>query len=299
MNETKSLPDLFKWILAAFALWTLMFALACRLPDPDRAHDGALLGIALAGTRGELSGEWVAQADRFLHQGVGAYKPRVFSDPLTRLSDALSPREHSHLRGASAAEVMPWLWLAVRTDPNNVEAYVTAAFWMAGEVGRPDLAMELMDEARTKNPRDYRVRLEQARLFLRMGEISRAWSAIGVARKLWDLRHDDLVDAEQALIDAAEILTYHGLLKEDRGDIPGAMADYTRILSWFPGRSGLRARLQRLAAGESIERPPAAEWKENLAARRHVCAFETTNMGAMDHEHDVECNHEHDHEHKH
>jgi tetratricopeptide (TPR) repeat protein len=277
-----------------------MFALACRLPDRDAwsgpGRDGAWLGLALAGTRGALSREWVSQADRFLHQGVGEYRPRALTDPLGRLADVLSPRAHLHLHGEAAAEIMPWLWLAVRSDPNHVEAYVTAAFWMAGEVGRPDLAQSLLEEARRHNPRDYRVPLEQGRLFLRLGDRDRAWTALTVARRLWSVRPSD-VDEEQARIDGAEILTYHGLLKEDHGDVPGALADYGEVLAWFPERAGLRARLERLAAGGAAERSASAVWAESLASRRHVCEAEKAGMVEPGHVHGPGCGHEHEHDH--
>lgn len=278
-----------------------MAALACHLPVPEQRDGGEggdpWLGLALGAARGTLSREWLAQADRVLHQGVGAYHERAFTDVFSRLSDALSPRTHLHLHGEEAAEIMPWLWLAVRSDPKNVNAYVAAAFWMAGEVDRPDLAREILEEARRLNPDDYRIRLEQGRFFLKFNDPARAWIAFSAARRLW-AKHSEVEELDQAKIDGAEIFFYHGLLKETRDDPAGAMADYRQVLEWFPGRSGLQARLQRLAAGEKPETSPFALWRESIAGRRHVCEFEKNAAG--DHDHGDASDHtpKHDHDHE-
>ena len=294
-----------RWSLVFVGLWILMAVLACHLPElqasSGAAPNSAWLGLLVGGVRSEFSREWVGQADRFLHQGAGAYRPRVFNDVFGRISDALSPRLHTHLHGDASAEIMPWLWLAVRSDPHNVEAYVLAAFWMAGQVGRADLAEALLAEARNNNPYDYRVRLEQGRLFLKIGETDKAFAALHAAERLWIKPPSD-IDPDQVRFDGAEILTYLALLKETFGDITGAVADYRKVVEWFPARAGLQSRIEKLEAGQAVELPPSSIWFERLSARRHVCDAEKKGM-VEPHDHDSffgncheqahECQHRH------
>ena len=148
MKTSAFISEPLRLFLIFATAWILMASISCRLPDSGllegRERGDFWFSLALGAARGSISREWLLQADRVLHRGVGVYRERAFTDVFSRLSDAISPRDHLHLRGEAAAEIMPWLWLAVRSEPGNVDAYVLAAFWMAAEIGRPDLALDLL-----------------------------------------------------------------------------------------------------------------------------------------------------------
>jgi len=159
------------WVALVLAvMWGTAFALCCRLTSEplmpgDETDSPAMAGSvaikALGASRVAVGDQLYANADRTFHMGVGVYRRRAFTSGFMRLARAIAPEEHVHLHAESVNEIVPWLYFATRADPHNVEAYVVAAFWLAGEGNRPDLAEHVLDEARANNPKDYRVYLEK------------------------------------------------------------------------------------------------------------------------------------------
>ena len=268
-------------------MWGTAFALCCRLTSMplmpgDETDSPATAGSlamaspvaikALDASRMAVGDQLYEAADRTFHMGVGVYRQQAFTNWFTRLGQAVAPERHVHLQAEGVNELVPWLYLATRADPHNVEAYVVAAFWLAGEGGRPDLAERVMSEARTNNPKDYRVYLEKGRLALKSGALTEAARAFDAASRLWD--RDPGPDKIQAQLDRAEILIYRGLLYEECGDVPRALTCYRDILALFPGRMGIRERLTELAEKGHARVAPAAMRQAIMFQRRHVCERE-------------------------
>lgn len=183
------------WVALFLAvMWGTAFALACRLTSeplmfgdetdspvttgsPATAGSPAIAGSsamadsvaikAFGATRMAVGNQLYANADRAFHMGVGVYRRPAFTSGFMRLAQAIMPEGIAHLHADGVNEMVPWLYFATRADPHNVEAYVVAAFWLAGEGGRPDLAERVLNEARANNPKDYRVYQEKGRLALK------------------------------------------------------------------------------------------------------------------------------------
>jgi len=233
---------------------------------------GSVAVKALGASRVAISGQFYGAADRTFHMGVGVYRRKAFASWFTRLGQAIAPEGHVHLQAEGVNELVPWLYLATRADPHNVEAYIVAAFWLAGEGGRPDLAERVLDEARANNPKDYRIYMGKGRLALKSGAQTGAARAFDAAGVLWE--RDPGPDKIQARLDRAEMLVYRGLLYEAAGDVPRALACYRDELALFPGRAGIRERAAELAAAGHARVAPAAMWQTILYQRRHVCERE-------------------------
>lgn len=273
------------WIRAGFwvapfilALWGAAFALACRLTN--LADAGLLSGgqqdsvtiRALGATRTVVGAQLFEEADRAFHMGVGVYRRPAFTDGFMRLGRAIAPEGHVHLQAEGVNELVPWLYFATRTDPHNVEAYVVAAFWLAGEGGRPDLAGRVLNEARANNPRDYRVYQEKGHLALKNNSPAEAAQAFDAALRLWE--RDSGEDQIQARLDRAEMLVYRGLLHENNGDLTSALKCYQDVLALFPGKVGIRERVAELTATGRARAQPEAVWRTIMFQRRHVCERE-------------------------
>ncbi|MFA5343406.1 MAG: tetratricopeptide repeat protein [Kiritimatiellia bacterium] len=267
--------------LFLFVTWGAAFALCCRLldgppvsgaeTDSPAADDSAALR-ALGASRTALGDRLYANADRTFHMGVGVYRRPAFTSWFMRLGQAIAPEGHVHLHAENVNEMAPWLYFATRADPHNVEAYVVAAFWLAGKGGRPDLAERVLNEARANNPKDYRVYLEKGRLALKKGAPSEAARALDTASRLWERDHGP--DKIQANLDRAEILFCRGLLYEESKDIPRALTCYSDVLALFPGREGVVERVAELTATGHARVAPMAVWRTLMLQRRHVCERE-------------------------
>ena len=261
--------------LVLAVLWSAAFALCCRLTsEPLMSGDETDLVVikALGASRVAMGDQLYANADRTFHMGVGVYRRPAFTSWFTRLGQAVVPEGHAHLHAEGVNELVPWLYFATRADPHNVEAYVVAAFWLAGDGGRPDLAERVLDEARSNNPKDYRVYLEKGRLALKRGAPAEAARAFDAAGRLWE--RDPGPDKIQARLDRAEMLTCRGLLYEGGGDVPRALTCYRDMLALMPGRVGIRARVAELSQRGCASVAPAAMWHTIMFQNRHVCERE-------------------------
>ncbi|MDD5678299.1 MAG: tetratricopeptide repeat protein [Kiritimatiellae bacterium] len=281
------------WVALILAvMWGIAFALCCRLTSEllmpgdetdSPATSGSVALKALGASRVAVGDKLFEAADRTFHMGVGTYRRQAFTNWFTRMGQIVVPEGHVHLHAEGVNELVPWLYLATRADKHNVEAYVVAAFWLADEGGRPDLAERVLNEARANNPKDYRVYLEKGRLALKRGAPAEAARAFDAAGRLWE--RDPGSDQTQSRLDRAEMLTYRGLLYEESGDVPRALRCYRDMLALFPERAGIRARVAELVEAGHARVPPAAMRQTIMFQRRHVCEREQAEGHANHEEH--------------
>ncbi len=271
MSRNPRQPAWWFWI-CALALATAAFSLACRLvgrADSGVIADDSLAAAVLGESRLAISDAFYEEADVFFHKGVGHYQPKAFSDIFVKLGRDIAPDAHAHLKNEDAAEIVPWLYLAVRADPRNVTAYAVAAFWLAGEAGRPDLAAHVLDEARRANPRDYRVYLESGRLAIKQVDLQRAAAYLETALRLCPANPG--LEDRQNRLDLAEIYMYRGLLYEHSGDLAQAKEMYRRALQFVPARAALRKRLVFIETHDRSPSPPFEVWQSMLFQHAQVC----------------------------
>ena len=138
--------------------WLGVAVLASRLPPPDGDRDGASGEAASAVSRLFGSGREVIsrqlylEADRYFHRGASHVHEQAFENhPYLRWAEHITPHDHVELAADGIDEIMPWLQMATRADPRNVEAYATAAYWLNTQ-GRVDAARAVLGEARERNP---------------------------------------------------------------------------------------------------------------------------------------------------
>lgn len=286
-------------ILLVCALWVVAFSLACRLTTQQASAMGtkgqslaqSLFGDACVA----LGAHLYQQADVYFHRGVPHEQARAFeNDIFQRALDEVAPNQHVHLEGATdIREIMPWLDMATRFNPSEPEGYVVAAFWLANEAGRPELALNILDRGQRTIPYSYQVQLAKGRLFLHTGRHTPARSAIDAALAYWSTSADP--EREEHMLDRAEALLYRSLLREIDGENVAAIGDLREMLTITPERPGLQKRLQMLERDQPTE-PSARDLLESMlrdyAARRHQCEVEE-----QDHEHDEEHHHGDGHDH--
>jgi len=259
--------------IAVMVLWCLAFALACRLlnmPELQKNTGEGLVYQILGSTRLEAGDFLFEQADRVFHKGVGHYHPHAFTDWFSRMRNEVRPHGHFHLHREGVLEIMPWLYFSVRADPHNVTAYAVAAFWLAGEAGRPDLAEGVLNEALRNNPGDYRVYLEKGNLAVRQGKYAMAARFFDAALALFRKTKDG--DKEQMRIDLAEMLTYRGLLYELEGNPERAARNYREVTDIFPGRLHMKERMVELGKNSHSVARPEDLLGSLLLEKRVVCS---------------------------
>lgn len=268
-------------LVVIFVLWGGAFTIACRLASaPERQHAaGGIVARLLGSIRGEVGGRFYQHADTVFHRGIGPSHPVAFSNWFVRMKNELAPSFHGHLKEDGVLDIMPWLFFAARTDAGNSDAYIVAAFWLAMEAGRPELAEQVLNEAARNNPSDYRVYLEKGKLAMKLGKYGDAAWNLDAAIKLWPGaagEHDD-----DAKYDRGEMLIYRGLLHEIERNPEKALACYREELEKFPGRLQVKERMAALEKNGCAPVSPEDVAKNLLLKRRFVCS-------AHEHEHEHE-----------
>ena len=87
---------------------------------------------------------------------------------------------HTHLEGNKEREILPWLKLSAELDPQKVETYTVAAYWLRN-MGKVKEAERFLREGFLNNPDSYEILLELGRLYYENNHDPAR------ARKIWDL----------------------------------------------------------------------------------------------------------------
>ncbi|HEY1173746.1 MAG TPA: tetratricopeptide repeat protein [Verrucomicrobiae bacterium] len=88
---------------------------------------------------------------------------------------------HSHLEQGKEREVLPWLKLAAEMDPNQVDIYTVAAYWLRTTMGKPKEAEEFLREGLRNNPNHPELLLELGKIYLE------SHKDVDRARNIWEL----------------------------------------------------------------------------------------------------------------
>lgn len=206
-------------------------------------------------------------ADQYFHKGVAHHPPQIALHGIfQRWEKAITPEQHAHAEGADSAEILPWLKLATRTDPHNVEAFLVAAFWASTGLHRNDLADEILAEAQRANPADHRIPLEKGRMAIRSANFNEAEKALSAALTLIPAGNTNQP------MDRAEILTFLGFIKEAKGSRVEALQFFKNALAIFPERTYIKDRIGLLEAGtEPTETAAESLRKLTLQTAHDAC----------------------------
>ena len=256
-------------------LWGIAFSMAAQLtlhPLNVLSNDVSFSERLLGASRVALGDSFFDQADTYFHKGVEHVHTKSFSNSYFQtLGAAIKPSTHVHPEGVEVSEIMPWLRFATKMDPNNVDVYLTTAYWLDSSIGRSDVAELVLQEAQRNNPRDYRVINARAKLLFGTGADSQAAQLLDAAIKLWP-SHEDPKDP-QARLDLAQMLSYRAFLYEIQGDRTGALDLFKRAYEIMPNNKAMESRIVALERGEDFSRGDRQRW-ESIFARHHVCARE-------------------------
>jgi tetratricopeptide (TPR) repeat protein len=238
---------------AAFLLWGAAAGVGAWLlgRPPARPAAGpagsALVHRLFSGSRAVLSEHFYLEADRYLHKGVAHHGEKAFTGLYEPWREAIAPTLHEEAEGAEINEIFPLLQFSVELDPENVESYLAAAYWIERAQG-PTAIERVLREAERRNPADYRVQLALGRYGFRVRDFEQAAAALDRGLALWPSRYDP--EDAQSRLDLAQMLSYRAALHERDGQAGPALDLYTRALDLFPDRHALARRVDALRRGD-------------------------------------------------
>jgi hypothetical protein len=180
-------------LVACFSVATIMQPRA--LTWTQRGASGSVLQLLLGDSRRLFANHFFVQADVSFHSG---YYPSVFDqgqapknsrhmtakegepeeeehekqmnffgpphDWIERFGRHFLVTGHTHLQGGKEREMLPWLRLSAELDPQKIETYTVAAYWLR-DLGKVKEAEAFLREGLRNNPDSYEILFELGRLY--------------------------------------------------------------------------------------------------------------------------------------
>jgi tetratricopeptide (TPR) repeat protein len=152
--------------------------------------------------------------------------------------------QHTHLAEGNEREILPWLKLAIELDPQAVETYTTAAFWLR-EMDQTGQAEEVLREGIRNNPTNHELLFEMGRLYHEdRQEVERARNIWHYALKCWQNQSE--AERENRKTAFAKIAVYLAELELEAGQTNRA-GDYFQLAKPHAARpDAIQARIDEL-----------------------------------------------------
>jgi len=130
--------------------------------------------------------------------------------------------EHTHLSGGTEREILPWLKLSAELDPQRVETYTVAAYWLRSRLGRVADAEAFLREGLRANPDSPEILFELGRLYYQSYHDSdRARNLLELALRKWTTREGGKKEPDLFLLE--QIAVYLSTLEQEAGNLTRAI----------------------------------------------------------------------------
>lgn len=164
-----------------------------------------------------------------------------------------APEIDRHLEGEKAKEMLPWFWMAVRSNPHNIEAWTTAWYAAARIMKDSQLALKVAHEACRANPDNLEVLCILGRTYRIEGlrDDVQAIAAFSKAREKGLLASSgnpsELSEEDKDLfLQALDYLSVYAVEKKNRGDLERLLNDARRTTTEHPVVGNIARRLKQL-----------------------------------------------------
>ncbi len=154
------------------------------------------------------SEEGSAEAENHEREMDFLQKPR---DWIERFGRKFLITEHTHLEAGNEREILPWLRLSAELDPQRIDTYTVASFWLRKRLGKPAEAEQFLRDGLRANPNSYELLFELGKLYNEnYDDPGRARHVLELALRRWQenepkSKNPDLVGLEQLLIQLARL----------------------------------------------------------------------------------------------
>jgi tetratricopeptide (TPR) repeat protein len=155
--------------------------------------------------------------------------------------------KHTHLENGNEREILPWLKLSAELDPQRVDTYVVASYWLRNHLGKTSEAEQFLREGLRNNPNSYELLYEMGCLY------QANYHDLNRARHVWELalRHwqeQEPVKKVPDLIGLEKINIHLARLEEESGNFDSAIEYLESIMKSSPNAWVLRKQIEELKA---------------------------------------------------
>ncbi len=166
--------------------------------------------------------------------------------------------EHEHA-GEDAApkglerEILPWIRLSAEMDPQRVETYVVAAFWLRAKIKNVDAAEQFLREGLRANPGDPEILFALGSIYFEeRKDMDRGRNVLELAQLQW--REREVRKPEPNTLLLGQILNQLALLERQQKNFERAIQHYTQLKEVSPSKQSVQEWIDAL----KTNLPPAA-----------------------------------------
>ncbi len=160
---------------------------------------------------------------------------------------------HTHLAAGNVREILPWLRISAELDPQRIETYTVASYWLRRDLGKVDEAEQFLREGLAANPNSYEILYELGRLYFEnRHDANHARNLWQLALQSWEKREPTRKDPDfNGFHDITMELAH---LEETQTNYPGAIKWIELAKTHSPNPDALQARIDELRA--KLPQPP-------------------------------------------
>jgi tetratricopeptide (TPR) repeat protein len=271
-------------LAACFSLATIVQPRA--LTWSQRGQSGSVLNLLLGDSRRLFANHFFVQADVSFHSG---YYPSIFDQSAApkdsrhmtakegepeaeehekKMNFLGAPRDwierfgrhflipsHTHLEGGTEREILPWLRLSAELDPQKIETYTVAAYWLR-DMGKTNEAEAFLREGLRNNPESYEILFELGRLYdENFHDVARARNAWDLALRRWSNQAAAKKDPDTLTLSKIALNLAH--LEEKEGNLQRAITLLELAKKTSPNAAALQQQIDELKQ-KLATRPAAA-----------------------------------------
>ncbi len=241
-----------------------------------RAQSGGVLKLLFGDGRRLFANHFFTQADIYFHSG---YYPSIFEQAAAPKDsshmkgpasdehgheeeelkqDFLGPpkdwiesfgrrftiHEHTHLKAGKEREILPWLRLSADLDPQRIDTYTVAAYWLQN-LGHVNEAEQFLREGLRNNPQSYEILFELAMLYeTKRMDFVRADNLYALALKQWEQQEAGKKEPDR--IGLEKIVYRLGFVEEKTGKLKEAIEHLEIALKVTPNPTELQRHIAEL-----------------------------------------------------
>ena len=161
------------------------------------------------------------------------------------------PTRHTHLEKGNEREILPWLRLAAELNPNQVETYTVAAYWLRDRMGRAKDAEAFLREGWRANPGSFEIQFDLGKLYEQnYHDPGRARNLFEAALRNW--QRSDAAKVERDDLSFMEITAHLARLEEKEGHLAQAIFYLEMLRKVSPSPGGVQKQIDALKERASI-----------------------------------------------
>lgn len=163
--------------------------------------------------------------------------------------------EHTHLEGGQERELLPWLRLSAELDPQRIDTYTVAAYWLRS-MGKIKEAEKFLREGWRNNPDSHEILFELGRLYSEnQNDTQRARNVWELALRKWTEHEPSKEKPDNQMLHDIALNLAH--LEENAGNLERAASLLGIAKNVSPNPAALEEQIKNLKSRLKSNPQPA------------------------------------------